>query len=356
MTLLGIDGRLRQMRYQHDEVDFDSGAYLRSSQGIIRAADATLGVFVQQTWQPWSQLLLNAGARYDFDARFAPVLSPRLAATVNAWPGGSIKATYAEAFRAPSWSETSLQINDVVAAESLVPERVRAVELSLSQKVGTHRVSTSIFRSSWRNLIELHALTPAEVVAADAAGKIDMFERFIWYQYRNVSSIDNYGFTGGYEGSSAGGALGYALNVTGAIARRSDASGVEQPVEVAPRFFGNSRIHYDLPGDLPMLALAAQFKTRALTDRSLDGGWPSTPTAPGQLQIRATVSGPVPVWRGLSYRFSADYAVADRTPYVAGIHQLYRPSYPEYGQWHLVPVDTFRVTAGFQFDFDARSP
>jgi hypothetical protein len=75
------------------------------------------------------------------------------------------------------------------------------------------------------------------------------------------------------------------------------------------------------------------------------------PIAPGQVQLRATLTGPVPILKALSYRVSADYAFVDRTPYVAGLHQLYYPNYREYDVWHLAPVDTFRVTAGLQFDF-----
>ena len=74
------------------------------------------------------------------------------------------------------------------------------------------------------------------------------------------------------------------------------------------------------------------------------------PIAPGQLELRATVIGPFPAWKALSYRISADYAVSDRTPYVAGLHQIYYPNFPEYREWHLAPVDTFRIMGGIQVD------
>src|SRR5258708_330569 len=140
--------------------------------------------------------------------------------------------------------------------------------------------------------------------------------------YRRASSED-YGFSGAYDGSVLGGWLGYGLDVTGSIARRNDRSGQDRPVEVAPRFFGNARVLYDLPGDWPVIAVAAQFKSSARTDRSLDGGWPRMPTAPGQLELRATLSGPLPMWKALSYRFSADYAFVDRMAYLVCPHQAY---------------------------------
>jgi hypothetical protein len=206
------------------------------------------------------------------------------------------------------------------------------------------------FRSSWQNLVELHALSLEELLAAQALGKVDLFRSAVWSQYQNVATIENYGFNGSYQGALAGDSLRYGFNVTGAIARREDRRGNASPVEVAPRFFGNARILYDFPDDWPALGLAVQFKSSALTDRSLDGGWATMPIAPGQVELRATVTGPIPVFKAISYRLSADYAFADRAPYVVGLHQIYYPNYREYDNWHLAPVDTFRVTAGLQFD------
>jgi outer membrane cobalamin receptor len=351
VTLLGADGRIRDLLFQRDVADFDTGAYLRSSEGIIRARDAILGAFLQQTYRPFQELFLNGGVRYDFDARFSPVFSPRLAATASVWRGGTLKAVYAEAFRAPSWVETSLATSAIFLSESLVPERVRSFELSVDQRFGKQRISMGAFRAAWRNLVELHALSLEELVAAERQGKIDLFRNAVWSQYQNVATIENYGFTGTYEGALAGNSLRYGLNLTGAIARREDRRGIARPVEVAPRFFGNARVLYDFPGDWPALGLAAQWKSSALTDRSLDAGWVPMPIAPGQLELRATLSGPIPGWRAMSYRVSADYAFVDRAPYVVGIHQVYYPNYREFDEWHLAPVDTFRVTAGLSFDF-----
>ena len=350
VTLLGVDGRARDLLYQQDLADFDTGRFLRSSQGVIRSTNAILGAFLQQTYLPLPDLFLNGGARFDFDQRFDPVLSPRLAATATVWRGGTLKAIYAEAFRAPSWVETSLATSDTIVAESLVPERVRSFEISLDQRFGKHRIMMGAFRSSWRNLVELHALSLSELLEAQAAGKLDLFKNAVWSQYQNVANIENFGFNGTYEGALAGDALRYGLNVTGAFARREDHTGMPRPIEVAPRFFGNARIVYDFPEAWPALALAVQFKSDALTDRSLDGGWARMPIAPAQVQLRATLAGPIPGWKALSYRFSADYAFADRAPYVVGLHQIYYPNYREFDQWHLAPVDTFRVTGGLQLD------
>jgi outer membrane cobalamin receptor len=356
VTLLGVDGRLRFVGAKHDEIDFDTGQHLSSSDGIIRERDGTLGVYGQQTWQPWKPLSLNGGLRYDFDPRFSPVPSPRLAATVNPWQGGTLKVVYAEAFRAPSWYETSVANTEIIRSDRLRPERVRSLEGSVEQRFGTQRIGMGAFLTEWRNMVELHILTEAEMLELASQGKVDIVRQIVAGQYRNVSSIDSYGFNGSYEGSLFEGSLRYGLNLTGAIARRTDQHGGTTPLEVAPRFFGNARILYDFPGDWPAVGIVSQFKTKALTDRALDGLWSPLPMAPAQLELRFTVSGPLPYMRGLSYRASADYAFADRTPYTVGVHQSsgigqrYYPYLPEFDKWYLAPVDTFRVTVGLGYD------
>jgi hypothetical protein len=65
------------------------------------------------------------------------------------------------------------------------------------------------------------------------------------------------------------------------------------------------------------------------------------------------VSGDVPRVAGLSYRLSANYAFADRGAYVVGPVQeiSYRAQGAPIPRAELVPVDTFRVAVGLQYDF-----
>jgi hypothetical protein len=60
------------------------------------------------------------------------------------------------------------------------------------------------------------------------------------------------------------------------------------------------------------------------------------------------LSGNAPIVKGLSYRAMANYAVADRGPYVVGPVTRAIPSQttPE-----LIPVDRFRTTVGLQYEF-----
>jgi hypothetical protein len=177
-------------------------------------------------------------------------------------------------------------------------------------------------------------------------------------QYRNVSAIDNYGFNAGYE-ATLGGRFRYGLNGTGAIARRVDAGTADSPLVVAPQLFGNARIAYDLGEKLPTVALAAYYQGRRPADRAFDFS-PSV-YAPALVEMRLTLTGAVPGLKGLTYRASANYAFAEKGPYVigptqsqftsanidanaGGLQYLNRPA-------ELIPIDRFRGAVGLQYDF-----
>jgi len=227
------------------------------------------------------------------------------------------------------------------------------VEASIDQKLGVHRLLFGVFRSWWSDLVELHVLSFPEILEAQRLGELAIGTRSA-SQFRNVSAIDNYGFNAGYDGTLADGSFHYGANITGAWARRKEGA-TDGPLAVAPQLFGNVRVSYDLPGDLPVVALAAHYLGRRPGDRAFDGGFTPPPYAPAQLELRTTVSGPLPFLPGLSYRASADYALASHGPYVVGPLQN-TENLSVYGiqgsqQPELNPVDTFRVTLGLSYDF-----
>ncbi|HEX7671831.1 MAG TPA: hypothetical protein VF395_19690, partial [Polyangiaceae bacterium] len=140
----------------------------------------------------------------------------------------------------------------------------------------------------------------------------------------------------------AGGQLHLGLNVTEAYSRLNLPDRGPSPVPLAPRFFGNARIAYTLPGEWPTLGLAARYVgTRAL-DAALDPAFATPPLAKSQMELRGTVSGQVPSLHALSYRVSANYAFTSTSAYTTGV--ITTPPL-------LLPVDRFRVTAGLQYDF-----
>ena len=347
VTTIGAEGRLRQAGFKLDFLDFATRQATQSSSGIIDREDRLLGAYAQQTLIPVRWLSINGGARVDTEDRFKAVVSPRVAAAINVWSGGTLKGVYAEAFRSPSFIETDLSEAVQLRSQGLVPERVRSVEGSFEQKRGSHRMLFGVFRSWWMNMVENHVLTPLEHEEAVRRGEIDL-NNFGVAQFRNVSGIENFGFNTTFEGTVGGlQALRYGLNLTGAVARRDEPGVASAPLAVAPKFFGNARIAYDIAGDWPTLALATHYVGKRPIDRAFDGNWAGGTYASPQLELRGTISGPVPLLKGLSYRASATYAFEDRGPYVVGPIQTREPNTP-FPQ--LLPLDQFRAALGLQYD------
>jgi outer membrane cobalamin receptor len=347
VTMVGADGRLRHSALKTDSKDFYTGRPLSSSFSVLDRDDSVLGAYAQQTWAPASWLGLNAGIRLDKVTRYDLVPSPRVAASVHAWKGNTFRAVYAEAFRSPSFVESDLANPIQLQADPLNPERVRSVEGSVEQRFGTQRILFGAFRSWWSDLVELHVLTDAERSQAVSAGRLSILS-FGASQFRNVSTIDNYGFNAAYEGSAGKNRqLKYGVNATAAIARRNEPGFTTEPLAVAPSVFGNMRVSYELPAGWPTFALAAHYLNERPVDRAYDGGWAVVPYARPQLEGRATVSGAFPGIRGLSYRASVNAALSDTGPYVVGPVQAAEPNNPVP---RLVPVDRLRATIGLQYD------
>jgi len=360
VTLVGADGRLRHVGSKLDELDYYTGKAVASSQGIINASDQALGVYAQQTWTPTRWLGFNAGARYDEETRYSGNVSPRVAASLGAWPGGTFKAIYAEAFRAPTWTETNLKsVVQIPGGDlnggTLSPEHVRSVEGSFEQRVGAQRFLVDVFQSWWTNLVAYHQLTAAETAQAAREGLINglFSEVGATEQFRNLASIENYGVAAEYAGSAGERQqLRWGTTATAAVARSTDPTlpgSPSLPLTVTPQIYGNARFSYDLPGDWPVLAVAMHWMGKRYADRAWDGQWSPTyqvPVAPPQLELRGTIGGPVPGITGLTYRISANWALAGTSPYVVGPSQsvVYNNA-PQ-----LAPVDPFRVMAGLQYD------
>ena len=358
VTLIGVDGRLRFVASQLDVLDAATGRAIASTDSVLRVHDKVFGAYLQQTWSPALWLNLNGGARLDYDQRFGPRVSPRFAASAPLWEGGTLKAIYSEAFRAPSWQESASALQHQIPADNLRPETVRSVEGAIDQRLGAHRLLFGVFRSWWRDLVELHQLSAQEIHDAQLAGWLPLYSATSPTQYRNVSAIDNYGFNAGYEGT-LGGRFRYGINGTGAIARRVETGVADRPLVVAPQLFGNARIAYDLGDKLPTVALAGHYQGRRPTDRA--AAFSPPPYAPALFELRLTLSGPVPGLKGLSYRASANYAFAEDGPYVIGPSQNQIESTsrdPTTGEPivmvrspELIPIDRFRSGVGLQYDF-----
>jgi outer membrane receptor for ferrienterochelin and colicins len=354
VTTLGVDARMRWVRAKEEFLSAQTLTPIAATRGRIDDSAGLVSPYIQQTWSPVSWLDMNAGARLDADERFDPIISPRAAVAILPGASTTLKTVYSQAFRAPSWTETHASERDQVAAPDLEPEIVRSVEASIEQGFGSQRLLFGGFYTHWNNLVEPHVLTGAEIGEFQRRGELPITASGI-SQFRNVSDLVNYGYNGAYSGTLAEGHLRYGFNATAAYTRRN-VSGTTERLPVAPQLFGNARLAYVFGAGLPSPALAAYYVGQRPADRAF-ADWERTPYADPMLELRATLSGPVPGITGLRYRLSASYATASEGPYVVGARQDadgdlgtisdQDQRLPPEG----TPIDRFKAFIGLKYDF-----
>ena len=339
VSMIGADSRFERITAAMAVNPSGAGAPITA--GKVNVDNGRLGIYAEQTASPWRWLSLNAGARVDVAEGYPGALSPRATAAVTPWQGGTLKAIYSEAFRAPSSYEREWEDLQSFKAVGLRPERVRSVEASFEQRLGRHRLLFGAFLARWTDLVARQTLSTEEIAAArDAGAKV---EGDNVGQYRNSGAIHNVGYNAAVDGTLLTRQLRYGMTLTGASSHRETPEG-RQPLPVAPSLYGNARVSYDFGADLPTLALAANFAGR----RPTDGAFQPTPYAPAALELRAAVTGDFPLVKHLTYRVTANYAHHARGPYVIGPIQDSSYGVPA----ELNPVDRFRVGVGLQYVWD----
>jgi outer membrane receptor for ferrienterochelin and colicins len=354
VTTIGTDARIRWVRTKEDMIDVATGQALAPTIGRIDETGGIVSPYAQQTYSPTSWLDFNAGARLDVDSRYSPVVSPRGAIALRTSDKTTFKVIYSQAFRAPTYSETSIVDYKVAPSPDLQPETVRSVEASVEQRFGTQRVLFGVFRSWWESLIESGPVSLAELTALQMAHMEPPIVGNL-SQFSNVAGIDNYGWNGGWEGSLSERRVRYGLNATGAFTRLQQGGQSVYPL-VAPQVFGNAHVAYSFGEGGPTAALAVYGMGPRAADRSAPTGG-TLPAAPALADLRLAVTGRVPLLpHGFGYSVTADYTTADHGPYMAGPDfrtfasvltadgaTLPSPSY--------APIDQFRVMFGLRFDF-----
>jgi outer membrane receptor for ferrienterochelin and colicins len=348
VTIVGADARQRSVQTTSDTRNVETGASLYPAAPGLDHSDVIIAPFIQQTWAAARWLKFSGGARVDSDPRFRPVVSPRVAASWHPWAGGTLKGSYSTAFRAPSRDESDNATARRIRADGLLPEKVQSFELSGEHRLGPHRLIIGGFYTSWDNLVELAPLSDAEAITAIRNGEtaVPFTPGIQLTQYRNTTRLTNYGLNTGIEGSLASGYVLYGFTVTGAIAKKKTDSGTTR-LPVAPRIFGNARVGLVLGPALPTVGLAAHLTGPRPADLS-NGQFRPDPFARTQVDIRLTVSGDVPLLKGLSYRAMANLALAEHGPYVVG---PVTKAIPTQATPELIPVDRFRTTVGLQYAF-----
>lgn len=94
-----------------------------------------LGLYTEAEIGLLTNLVLNAGARYDyFFESFGGTWNPRIGLIYNPWEGGAFKALYGQAFRSPSVFEQYYYKD----APALEPETIQTYELVYEQYLRKH--------------------------------------------------------------------------------------------------------------------------------------------------------------------------------------------------------------------------
>ena len=368
-TLIGIDARLKDVDMRTDYADAMRGMNQRSV-GIFPCANAAapggipcsalgkqFAAYAEQKARPHPRVGLSAGVRVDIDNAYRAQASPRGAAVVEAWKGGTLKLIYAQAFRAPTVYERFYTDGlSQVAAPNLGPETVRSVEGSVEQKFRAQRLLLAGFGSFWNGLVAMQGLTPTQLAAAVREGLVSPGATDV-VQYQNVSTLQSLGFSLTFEGAVLSGRLRYGLSFTGAYTRETLPQSLQGPgqtcspptnacpavLPAAAQSFGNARVSYEIGGPWPTIGLVGRYAGARLAADS-------TPAldAPGLGAARIALTGKVPdgvpQLRRLGYGLSADYSFTSSAPFAVG------PGTLANGTTELMPLDRFRATATIAYD------
>jgi iron complex outermembrane receptor protein len=148
--LAGVEYRQDFRAHQHAWFETDPPV----DNGLSNQHGHNAAAFVQAELNVTSQLLLNAGARFDYYfERFGGTVNPRVAAIYSPRETTQVKAMFGTAFRSASAYEQDYDFGSSVQPE-LSPERIRTYELALDQYFHkNYRVGLSVYHYHVSDLI-----------------------------------------------------------------------------------------------------------------------------------------------------------------------------------------------------------
>jgi outer membrane receptor for ferrienterochelin and colicins len=348
-TLVGVDGRIRNVQYVSDLTNARTGANPGST-AYYSEVDPILGAYAQHVAGFGRHVTLNLGSRLDVHPDTKAALSPRAALVYRAWPGSTLKAIYSSAFQAPLPATLAFaQPLLVVPPDHLTNERVRAFELTYEQRFATQTLHTGLFYSRWTDMVELVQLSATELDRAKAEGRLLSFIPRA-YQYRNAAAIESYGITSQWEGSLVDLRLRYALSFTEAFSRARRSQGADEELGGSPALMIRARVSYELGEPWPTLGVSSIFSGRVLAYNIDAGGYSPPATVDPRLVLLGNVSGPVPaLLPGLRYRLGLRFATGAESAYAIG---AVRAATPENPTPVLFPLRRFTLLAGLEYSFE----
>jgi outer membrane receptor protein involved in Fe transport len=267
-------------------------------------------IFAQQSWRPVEMFTINLGGRLDMDSLFGARVSPRLALALAPVEGTSIRASYSEAFRAPTAFE--LDESDAtfrVRAPGLTAEVARTVEMEWQQRVAWASFSLRGFVSFYENFIDTRPATAEEAQAGfDTGALATTADPLYIVRWDNLNTL-----------RSVGGSLAFTLRpveglTLGGSFVVTDTRNNEQPVPLVPLWMGNARVAYAFERAGPTLALAATFSGKRIAFADFEHR--DVVYGNEQLDLRATLTSPLAALPGLSLRVTFAYAVNPFMPYL----------------------------------------
>ncbi len=111
--------------------------------------------YLQDEYTVSSNVIFNAGLRYDYYSFFGDTINPRLALIYNPWKKTTLKLLYGEAFRAPNDFERAFESLGQKPNPDLRPETIRTAELIWDQYLNNYfRFSIAGYHNDVNDLIQ----------------------------------------------------------------------------------------------------------------------------------------------------------------------------------------------------------
>jgi iron complex outermembrane receptor protein len=233
--------------YRLDLENYDVHPYALSQNAVRNTQSYAL--YLQDEYQILTNLILNAGVRYDYFYQFGSTTNPRLALIYNPWEKTTLKLVYGTAFRAPNANEvyyaspTTQEPN-----RDLKPETITTYEMIVQQSIGTHwQATASGFYYKINDLIS---------ETTDPANGLIQFKNVDQVEAKGASAQLEANWTNGWRGR-----LSYTFTDVTNIA-------TGEPLSNSPRHLAKLNLVAPLWHDKLFAGLEAQYTSSRMT---LDG-------------------------------------------------------------------------------------